>query len=106
MSVEGWTATSIALGSLTIGALVALWGASKGYVTKESCKERHKAEAEACKSLHEHEDGDVRKDISDIKRSQSTLFRMVRSLIVHSEIPPEAKERILNDSGAAGGANI
>ena len=106
MPVDGWAAISISLGSLAIGALGALWGASKGYVTKESCRERHKSEAEACKSLHDHEDGDVKKDISDIKRSQSTLFRMVRSLIVHSEIPAEAKERILNDSGAAGGANI
>ena len=35
----------------------------------------------------------------EVARKIDTLFRMVRSLIIHSEIPKDEQDRILNDRG-------
>lgn len=62
---------------------------SARYQTRSACDERH---ASVCK------------DICDIRAKQdrdtSLIMRMLRSLIVHSDIPEAEKERILNDRSA------
>ena len=59
------------------------------YQTRSACDERHQS---------------VCKDICEIRAKQSSdtgiIMRMLRSLIVHSDIPEGEKERILNDRGA------
>ena len=59
---------------------------SARYQTRSGCDERH---AGVCR------------EICDIKsrqdRDTSLIMRMLRSLVVHSDIPEAEKERILND---------
>ena len=55
-------------------------------VHKAQCDARHADESKANQSLRD---------------SQRTLFRMTRALVIHSNIPAEEKERILNDRDAA-----
>ena len=62
---------------------------SAKYQTRSACDERH---AGVCK------------DICDIRAKQNhdtgIVMRMLRAIIVHSDIPEAEKERILNDRSA------
>lgn len=59
------------------------WLLGRGsYVTKEACRRQHEQECKAEQSL---------------RQAVDILYRMVRSLVVHSNVPPEEQARILND---------
>lgn len=39
----------------------------------------------------------IKKDQDSVDKKFDLIFRMVRSLVIHSEIPKDEQERILND---------
>ncbi|WP_243546386.1 hypothetical protein [Pseudodesulfovibrio tunisiensis] len=65
---------STLLVTVITAAVVRAWDARK-FVTCDECKARHEADKEAVR----------------------IVYRMVRALIVHSDMPKEEKEKILND---------
>ena len=86
------TGLEIALGGVVVTGISVLgtWAVTSArYQTRTQCDERH---------------GAVCKDICDMKQKQSTetgiIMRMLRAIIVHSDIPEAEKERILNDRSA------
>ena len=79
----------------TIGALIANWrGQSK--VGCEACR------TECKKQVQDHLGRlsvEQTKLADDVSEKIDMLFRMVRALIIHSTIPREEQERLLNDRG-------
>lgn len=69
------------------GVLIPLWRGRK-YVTCTDCDKRHTAEQEACDKQH-----------ADDKEARQVLYRMVRALVIHSDMSAEEKEKVLNDRG-------
>lgn len=80
---------AILLGSLlaTLGAVAVRLFMGAHFVSKSQCAKAH--------SLSEAAD-------RKFKRDMGTLFRMVRALLVNSDIPRDQQERILNDRDAGG----
>lgn len=83
------TGLEIIMGGSILSGIVGLgtWIISSArFQSRASCDERHSG---------------VCRDICAIKEKQSVdtgiIMRMLRSLIVHSDIPESEKERILND---------
>ena len=86
------TGLEIIMGGAILSGVVGLgtWIISSDrFQSRTACDERH---AGVCR------------DICAIKEKQSVdtgvIMRMLRSLVVHSNIPEAEKERILNDRGA------
>ena len=86
------TGLEIIMGGAILSGVVCIgtWIISSArFQSRTACDERH---AGVCR------------DICAIKEKQSVdtgiIMRMLRSLIVHSDIPEAEKERILNDRGA------
>lgn len=86
------TGLEVIMGGAILSGIVGLgtWMVtSSRYQSRTACDERH---AGVCR------------EICDIKSKQSAdtgiIMRMLRSLIVHSDIPETEKERILNDRSA------
>lgn len=92
------TGLEIALGGAAlaaIGGLIANWrGQSKAGC--EACR------TECKKQVQDHLDRisiEQSKLSDDVSEKIDILFRMVRALIIHSTIPREEQERLLNDRG-------
>ena len=86
------TGLEVIMGGAILSGVVGLgtWVLSSArFQSRTACDERH---AGVCR------------EICAIKEKQSVdtgiIMRMLRSLIVHSDIPEGEKERILNDRGA------
>ena len=87
------TGLEVIMGGAILSGFVGLgtWVLSSArFQSRTACDERH---AGVCR------------EICAIKEKQSVdtgiIMRMLRSLVVHSDIPEGEKERILNDRGAA-----
>lgn len=85
------TGLEVIMGGAILSGVVGLgtWlVTSARYQTRTACDERH---AGVCK------------EICDIKAKQSSdislVMRMLRSLILYSDMPEAEKERVLNDRG-------
>lgn len=61
---------------------------------------------EECAAYHSQDD-DIRSDvegkIDELNRKHNVVFRMVRGLVIYSNINETEKERLLNDRGADNG---
>lgn len=86
------TGLEIALGGVVVTGISVLgtWAVTSArYQTRTQCDERHAG---------------AYRDICDIRAKQShdtgIVMRMLRAIIVHSDIPEAEKERILNDRSA------
>lgn len=77
----------IMLGGAILSLLVALAThiVTRGaYVSRDLCNQRH---------------GNVCKFMEGIKTSNDRQYRMLRGLIVHSDMPSDVQERLINDRG-------
>ena len=83
--------------SAIIGAVVTHLTMSFRCVNKAQCERRHHEENNACAARHAEDC----KSNEALRKNQQTQFRMIRALVVYSDIPKEEKERILNDREAA-----
>lgn len=85
-----------------VGGVVVRMLASRHFVTKEQCRQNHQHENQENVHLLEKLE-ELQNSVSayqeDNKKRFNTLFRMVRGLIVHSELDKETRERILNENG-------
>jgi len=72
-----------ALVSLVTGLAVRLLMGG-AFVTRQQCRLNHERE---------------RRDSDSVQRKLDVQFRMLRALIVHSDLPAEKKEEILNERG-------
>jgi hypothetical protein len=100
---------STVLGAIFAGLAVRLFMSDK-LMSKDECS----LHRENCTSQSRHfcrKIDDVHAELRDIKgtnkRQFDALFRMVRGIIVHSDMGPDTRERILNeqrslDHGASG----
>lgn len=92
------TGLEVSLGGLALTALggwVASWrGQSKSDCAKcqTECRAAVKAQLDRIAREQDELAGEVARKID-------VLFRMVRALIVHSDIPRDEQERLLNDRG-------
>jgi hypothetical protein len=89
MELNGLEMTLIAGAIATGAAWISTTIQARQYQTRVQCDERH---ASVCKGM---DDLTGKQD-----RDTALIMRMLRSLIVHSDIPEAEKERILNDRGA------
>jgi len=89
------------LGGIIIG-VVSRYISSSRYVSKAECEARHKHDCQY--------NAETSRQIEALKQQQTRvqeksdekihiIFRMVRGLVVYSEISPENKEKILNARG-------
>lgn len=67
----------------------------KKFMTREECAAYHGQDAQIRKS--------VEKKIDDLAEQNKVVFRMVRGLVVYSNLDSADKERILNDRGVDNG---
>jgi molybdopterin synthase catalytic subunit len=81
-------ATETGLWAAALGVVITFFGTVLGmhrrYVTRAEC--------ETCQRHHND-------DLSEIKRTNRIQFRMLRALVVHSSMPAEKKEALINDRG-------
>ena len=93
-----------AVGGVVVGVLVRYLSTNR-FVTRRECAERH---ANDCRS-----NTDLHKKIEELQQQQEKfqggiqernriLFRMLRGLVVYSDISDENKEKILNERGTDG----
>lgn len=87
------------LGTIIVGA-VCYWLGGKGKQTTvacAACREACQKDMREWRTLIERAQENIAAEVAtDVKM----LFRMVRSLLIHSTIPEAEKERILNDRSA------
>lgn len=79
------TPGELLLGSAILSLVVALGVRlmlCNRFVSRHECKRQHALSDEV---------------VASFKRSTDVQYRMLRGLIVHSDMPPETKERLLND---------
>ena len=92
------TGLEVSLGGLALTALggwVASWrGQSKSDCAK--CQTECRAAVQAQLDRITREQDEL---AGEVARKIDVLFRMVRALIVHSDIPRDEQERLLNDRG-------
>lgn len=92
------TGLEVSLGGLALTALggwVASWrGQSKSDCAK--CQTECRAAVQAQLDRIAREQDEL---AGEVARKIDILFRMVRALIVHSDIPRDEQERLLNDRG-------
>ena len=92
------TGLEISLGGLALTALggwIASWrGQSKSDCAK--CQTECRAAVQAQLDRIAREQDEL---AGEVARKIDVLFRMVRALIVHSDIPRDEQERLLNDRG-------
>lgn len=92
------TGLEISLGGLALTALggwIASWrGQSKSDCAK--CQTECRAAVQAQLDSIAREQDEL---AGEVARKIDVLFRMVRALIVHSDIPRDEQERLLNDRG-------
>lgn len=92
------TGLEVSLGGLALTALggwVASWrGQSKSDCAK--CQTECRAAVQAQLDRIAREQDEL---AGEVARKIDMLFRMVRALIVHSDIPRDEQERLLNDRG-------
>lgn len=92
------TGLEVSLGGLAFTALggwVASWrGQSKSDCAK--CQTECRAAVQAQLDRIAREQDEL---AGEVARKIDVLFRMVRALIVHSDIPRDEQERLLNDRG-------
>lgn len=92
------TGLEVSLGGLALTALggwVASWrGQSKSDCAK--CQTECRAAVQAQLDRIAREQDEL---AGEVARKIDVLFRMVRALIVHSDIPRDEQERLLNDRG-------
>jgi hypothetical protein len=87
------TGLEIIMGGAVLSGIVGLgtWVVTCArYQTRSGCDERHGLVCRDICAVREKQDRDT-----------SLIMRMLRSLIVHSDIPKEEQERILNDRAGA-----
>ena len=78
-----------------LGAWASSWrGQSKADCTK--CQTECRAQVQAQLDRIAREQDEL---AGEVARKIDILFRMVRALIVHSDIPRDEQERLLNDRG-------
>ena len=106
MQFTGLETTTISiLGSMITGAVVRVW-MGRSFVSKDACASSKKS----CGQVHEVAqrivDSRVQGIEDDLKAlahktgvDQAKIFRMLRALIVYSEIPKDKQQEILNDKG-------
>jgi uncharacterized membrane protein YraQ (UPF0718 family) len=89
------------IGGIIVGIVVRYLSANR-FMTRVECQEKHANDCRFNQDLH--------KKIEDLQRQQEKfqeavaernhiLFRMLRGLVVYSDISAENKERILNERG-------
>lgn len=92
-------------GGIIVGIVVRYLSANR-FVTRRECQERHVNDHRSNNNLH--------KKIEELQQQQEKfqdgilernriLFRMLRGLVVYSDISDENKEKILNERGGADG---
>lgn len=91
------------LEAVLMGMLISLltgvvmrWLTTRSFVTCEDCEARHQGVLNSMKELRTQRE----QDLKDVKETNKTIFRMLRGLIVYSDIPQDKKEEILNDREA------
>nr|WP_321513146.1 hypothetical protein [uncultured Pseudodesulfovibrio sp.] len=88
MILTNLEATLIAgLIALVAGVVVPVFRGRK-FVTEKDCKKLREGCAEECDKRQANDKDAIR-----------TLYRMVRALVVHSDMSKEDKEKVLNDRG-------
>ena len=76
--------------------------AGNKFMTRDECSQRHQTESQA--------NDELSRKITELQQQQTTsqqktenklniMFRMVRGLVVYSEMAAETKEKILNERG-------
>ena len=90
---------STVLGAIIAGLAVRLFMSNK-YMSRDECS----LHRENCSSHTQHfcrKIDDVHTELKDIKgtnkRQFDALFRMVRGIIIHGDMDPDTRERILNE---------
>lgn len=106
MQFSGLETTLVSLlGSAVTGAVVRVW-MGRSFVTKDNCA----SSKSSCGQIHEVAQEMMDSKIKAIKdelatltaktgRDQAKIFRMLRALIVYSDIPADQKQQILNEKG-------
>lgn len=106
MRFSGLETTTISIiGSIVTAAVVRVW-MGRSFVSKEACL----ASREACKEVQSVDQcrvGDkikaVEESLGDLSRKtardQAQQYRMLRALVVYSNIPQAQQTEILNDRG-------
>jgi hypothetical protein len=82
--------TLIALFSSLIVGIVVRYVSGAGKVSCSDCDKRHAAL-----------DGELEARAKKDKEDHSMMLRMLRSIVLHLEIPSDKKEAILNDNGGS-----
>lgn len=95
MELTGLELTLISGAMATAGAALATLRSQSKSACKE-CRADCRAQVEERLKAIEAEQDDL---AGSMAMKIDILFRMVRSLIVHSDIPKEEQERLLNDRG-------
>ena len=92
------TGLEISLGGLALTALggwIASWRGQSKYDCAK-CQTECRAAVQAQLDRIAREQDEL---AGEVARKIDVLFRMVRALIVHSDIPRDEQERLLNDRG-------
>ena len=92
------TGLEITLGGVALTALGG-WIASWMGQSKAGCAECQAACRAAVQAQLDRIAREQDELAGEVARKIDILFRMVRSLIIHSEIPKDEQDRILNDRG-------
>ena len=95
MELTGLELTMSGVALTALGGWLASWrGQSKTDCAK--CQSECRAAVQAQLDRIAREQDEL---AGEVARKIDILFRMVRSLIIHSEIPKDEQDRILNDRG-------
>lgn len=95
-------AAVISLLAIVVTVFVMKSNSDAKYVTKDQCDTERKlqcAERTALRDKLEKMGGDMREEMSGLKRTLRISLNMNRALVTYSDIPKELKTEILNDTG-------
>lgn len=76
------------------------------YMTRDECRVRHATEQQANEGLSrqmQELQRELRQYQQDTSNKLNTVFRMVRGLVVYSDLDGQTKEQILNERGRGSG---
>lgn len=78
--------------SVLTGVLIR-WLTVRSFVSCEDCEQKHKIIEAGLQTMRDER----KEDLKTQKQTMNIIFRMLRGLIIFSDIPQEKKEEILND---------
>ena len=89
------------VGGIIVGIVVRYLSVNR-FMTREECDAKHTHDCRSNREIHQKIDEQHRQQVQfqvDVNKKIHTIFRMVRGMVVYSEMSPEKKEKVLNERG-------